>query len=100
MSLIQNTETQESRKFWVFVLCTAAEVRKWPAWKRGNVPNQETDAEFNQRAIKDLRRYQDAARAECKKLIQENPQEATIIQKHFNAEIKKYKRLEQRFSVI
>ena len=35
--IVRNMSTPEARAFWENVEKTAAEVRKWPAWKRGGL---------------------------------------------------------------
>jgi hypothetical protein len=35
VSSLKNRSTSEREEFWTFVEKTAAEVERWPAWKRG-----------------------------------------------------------------
>jgi hypothetical protein len=51
MSVTPNKDTEENREYWAFVEKTSDEVRKWPAWMRGDYSNRENNAKENQSAI-------------------------------------------------
>lgn len=90
MAIKRNLENAQNREYWLFVNRTAAEVNKWPAWKRSHV-KKISQKELLTNRLELLRGCLEGAEKELRSKIGEKKREINAIKAGLVPEIKEYR---------